>query len=452
MKWVSSKCGLFAVLSALLFTALLTGSTANALPPPIPTIPELIAGDVTDTTGTCDIKNYSNLVSGFYSTDTNNPLSYKNTFQYSTYQSQLDTWQSNLSSRLDDGYGWAFLVTSSSEGVDPIANPSGWDSASKMVRIVYFDSDATLTVEDTGTAYRIATDKGNFKYTDFEWESWNSCRYTTWRKNQSSTYLPLAGSKIFILNAMDVIYPNDYPGEPIPSIYTPPRKPDFNYTVSSSGLLKVDYLDNYETKPNGAFEVQLMQTGDEWDMPLTQVDERVIEPAYTMGYEYELSNSGYYHIGISYDDQAELVGVALQFYWNGFSAINGTTIGGCYDDDGVCNPELQNTHPIVRLLNSLPVNDYGLQELVRAPIQFFASLPEQAENCTPITLNLPYANAPVTFPCLTTTVFQPHFPTLLTIWQTVITGIVAYGISIKIFATVKNVQTPDNDRIEVAKL
>jgi len=54
--------------------------------------------------------------------------------------------------------------------------------------------------------------------------------------------------------------------------------------------------------------------------------------------------------------------------------------------------------------------------------------------------------------CLTQTVYQPHFGTVLTLWQTVITAIVAYWVAIKIFATVKNINTPHEDRIEVAHL
>jgi hypothetical protein len=123
------------------------------------------------------------------------------------------------------------------------------------------------------------------------------------------------------------------------------------------------------------------------------------------------------------------------------------------DVNGQCEPlTATGGNPIIGILNSLTPKTFGLQTFVTAPIEFLGTLPSVAQNCTPITMTLPFLNEPISYPCLTQTVYQPHFQTILTIYQTIMTGVVAYWVGIKIFSTIKNINSPDNDRIEVAQL
>jgi hypothetical protein len=144
---------------------------------------------------------------------------------------------------------------------------------------------------------------------------------------------------------------------------------------------------------------------------------------------------------------------------NRLFVVDGSTFSFNTDNDtcdanGVCTTNQPDTgNPIVKLLNSLTIDSYGLQSIINAPLGFLASLPGISnETCQPIQMTLPFLNGNISYPCLTTSVYQPHFPALLTIWQTIMTALVAYWIGIKLFATVKNVNSPDNDRIEVVDL
>lgn len=94
-------------------------------------------------------------------------------------------------------------------------------------------------------------------------------------------------------------------------------------------------------------------------------------------------------------------------------------------------------------------NSHGLSGIITAPLVFIRNLLNHS--CTPLNFNLPFVNKNVNLPCMTA-IYQNYFGGFFTLYQVITTGIIAYWVVIKIFGTIKGLQDPQNDKIEVFKL
>lgn len=94
-------------------------------------------------------------------------------------------------------------------------------------------------------------------------------------------------------------------------------------------------------------------------------------------------------------------------------------------------------------------NDYGLSSIITAPLQFIQNL--NNNQCSSLTLPLPYVDQNLTLPCMTT-IYSEHFGSLFTLYQAITTGFIAYWVSVRIFALVKGFKDPEDDKIEVMDL
>lgn len=94
-------------------------------------------------------------------------------------------------------------------------------------------------------------------------------------------------------------------------------------------------------------------------------------------------------------------------------------------------------------------NDYGLSSVIKAPLEFIQKL--NSNVCTDLTLPIPFVNQNATLPCMKT-IYQKHFGSLFTLYQTITTGFIAYWVSVRIFALVKGFKDPEDDKIEVMDL
>lgn len=99
--------------------------------------------------------------------------------------------------------------------------------------------------------------------------------------------------------------------------------------------------------------------------------------------------------------------------------------------------------------NNFQNNDFGLSDIITIPLSLIQSC--TSTNCQELTLTLPFVNRTFNLPCMTN-IYQQHFPTLLSIYQTITFGIVAYWVSVQIYALVKGFKEPDSDKIEVVDL
>jgi len=93
--------------------------------------------------------------------------------------------------------------------------------------------------------------------------------------------------------------------------------------------------------------------------------------------------------------------------------------------------------------------DYGFSDIVKMPLTFINKI--TSSTCTPLTFPLPFVDTNVELPCMMP-IYRNYFGNILTIYQTITFGMVAYWVCINFFRMVKNFKNPDNDEIEVLDL
>lgn len=94
-------------------------------------------------------------------------------------------------------------------------------------------------------------------------------------------------------------------------------------------------------------------------------------------------------------------------------------------------------------------NDFGLSSIVTIPLNFIKSLVNNS--CVPVRLPLPFLDKDVYLPCLTP-IYEEYFGDFLTLYQTIMHGLVCYYVLVHLFALVKGFRDPDDDKIEVLAL
>lgn len=101
-------------------------------------------------------------------------------------------------------------------------------------------------------------------------------------------------------------------------------------------------------------------------------------------------------------------------------------------------------------ITSFETDTFGLTSIITAPLNLIQSL--TSSTCTPLELPLPYLdNKKLTLPCMSS-IYQQHFGSFFTIYQTITYGIIAYWVCVRIFNQVKDFKNPEHDEIEVVDL
>lgn len=100
-------------------------------------------------------------------------------------------------------------------------------------------------------------------------------------------------------------------------------------------------------------------------------------------------------------------------------------------------------------LTSLNIPTSGLQDVIIAPLAFIARI--ESVSCNPLILPMPYAINDITMPCMTP-IYQQNFGQIFLIYQTILTGLFAYYVSLKAFGNIKEITNPRDDQIETVKL
>lgn len=93
-------------------------------------------------------------------------------------------------------------------------------------------------------------------------------------------------------------------------------------------------------------------------------------------------------------------------------------------------------------------DDYGLSDIIVMPLETIKGI--TSSTCTPLKFPLPFVNQEVELPCMNTIYSQ--FGPILSIYQTITFGMIAYWVCINIYAMVRNFKNPDSDEIEVMNL
>lgn len=94
-------------------------------------------------------------------------------------------------------------------------------------------------------------------------------------------------------------------------------------------------------------------------------------------------------------------------------------------------------------------SDYGLSDVITMPLEVIKNI--TSSRCSPLVLPIPFVDTNVTLPCMNT-IYSQYFGNILTIYQTITTGMIAYWVCINIFATVKGFKDPESDNVEVMEL
>ena len=92
---------------------------------------------------------------------------------------------------------------------------------------------------------------------------------------------------------------------------------------------------------------------------------------------------------------------------------------------------------------------FGLTSIITSPLNLIKSI--TSKTCSPLTLQVPFVNKTMELPCMST-IYNEHFGTFLTIYQTITFGIISYWVCVRIFALVKDFKNPEHDEIEVIDL
>ena len=93
---------------------------------------------------------------------------------------------------------------------------------------------------------------------------------------------------------------------------------------------------------------------------------------------------------------------------------------------------------------------HGLTSIITAPLNLIKSI--TSTSCSPLGLQIPFVeNKTLNLPCMSS-IYEKHFGSFLTIYQTITFGIVAYWVCVNIFRMVKDFKNPERDDIEVIDL
>ena len=100
--------------------------------------------------------------------------------------------------------------------------------------------------------------------------------------------------------------------------------------------------------------------------------------------------------------------------------------------------------------NGFTTDTFGLTSIITAPLTLIGSI--TSSSCSPLGLKVPFLdNKTLNLPCMSS-IYQQHFGSFLTIYQTITFGLIAYWVCVRIFALVKDFKNPDEDKVEVLDL
>lgn len=92
---------------------------------------------------------------------------------------------------------------------------------------------------------------------------------------------------------------------------------------------------------------------------------------------------------------------------------------------------------------------HGLAGVITAPLQLLQSL--TSAYCKPLKFNLPFVDNEVVLPCMKS-IYEEHFGIFFSLWQMLTTGLISYNVCLNFYKKIRDLQNPNNDRIEVLNL
>lgn len=256
-------------------------------------------------------------------------------------------------------------------------------------------------------------------------------------------------------------YPTGYAGANILSTYIAPvhLKPTYTFSVDKTGELQIKYEKNISPFLTGITTTALDKMTNNWGALDTSGGTSTIwtnqaNPAGFLEQSTTLTVSGYYMLHFTHNQQLDsppwdstkrfyIDEAWVQFYWDGHSVVNGTT--DC-PGQSICNPTKKaDQSPFGSMFDT---NSYGLTAAVNAPISAISTL--SSKTCS--TIDVPFASATLHITCLSSLYNIGVLATVIPIYQTVLTGLIAYWLAIKVIGHTKKLSDPDDDSIDVVDL
>ena len=99
--------------------------------------------------------------------------------------------------------------------------------------------------------------------------------------------------------------------------------------------------------------------------------------------------------------------------------------------------------------NGFQSNSHGLSGVITSPLRLINSL--TTASCSPLQFQLPFVHNQVSLPCMRS-IYENHFGVFFSLYQLITTGLISYLVMINFYSKLRNLQNPNNDRIEVLNL
>lgn len=94
-------------------------------------------------------------------------------------------------------------------------------------------------------------------------------------------------------------------------------------------------------------------------------------------------------------------------------------------------------------------DSHGLSGVITSPLRLLNSF--TTSSCQPLSFHLPIVHDNVSLPCMKS-IYENRFGVFFSLWQLITTGLISYNVMINLYSKIRNLQNPNNDRIEVLNL
>lgn len=105
---------------------------------------------------------------------------------------------------------------------------------------------------------------------------------------------------------------------------------------------------------------------------------------------------------------------------------------------------------IVRLMDE-DNGTFGLTTVITAPLNVIQTLSDAYGTCQPLDLPLPFVNRTIQLPCMNN-FYQQYGGAFYTIYQVIVSGVMAYWVAVRVLAMVKGFKDPKDDKVELFDL
>lgn len=97
------------------------------------------------------------------------------------------------------------------------------------------------------------------------------------------------------------------------------------------------------------------------------------------------------------------------------------------------------------------IPNYGIENVVKAPLNFLRNLSSGNYTCTPIVAPIPFTDKELELPCMGP-IITANFGVFVGIYQALILSLISYWVCINTYRIIKNLANPEDDKIEVLDL